>query len=100
MDFDEFVSEPGAFKALHALDKVESMTFRQFIQATGYWAELAGKVRDKLEAWNLITVAWKNKKTQEIRITSYGREVVAKLHEQLKVVERAIKAKKDSKKDP
>lgn len=93
MEFDEFISDPGGFKALFALTKVEAMTFRQYTQATGYWDDLASKVRDRHARMNLINVTWKNKKTQEIRITPYGREVVDLFLEQLKVVERAMKAK-------
>lgn len=100
MDLDEYLNTQRVQKVAVAMEKKGPMTFRQFKEATGYWDTLASQVRDRMESWNLIRVSWKNKKTQLIELTIYGREYVAMVHEQARLVEKAIKAKSSEKPPP
>lgn len=96
MDFDEFVKEPFVLWTIVALARRgEPMTFRQFTEASGYWAGKAAQLRDKMERWGLIRVESKgvNGATQHISLTKHGQDAYELVLRLGKVVERGVRDK-------
>lgn len=76
LDFQEYLNTSPVEKIAVALDRRGPMTFRQFRDATGSWNNFAASMRDKMQAWGLITVDWKDGRTQMIALTPRGEAFV------------------------
>jgi hypothetical protein len=93
--FDDFLNTPGVHRAVVLLERHgEPVTFRQFTELTGLADLTASKLRDAMQRFGLISVAWANERTQRIELTAHGRKLVLLVAQEGKLVEDAMRARK------